>query len=253
MSEKVRFEEILRSFYLKPFIISFHLVQEPEEANIYWIAEKTCRQCAKIIASYIPVHLTLFITAVFCSIYNIRSGNLVTSTWFLPFPVLMPFDSSSILAWYAVWFLQINIGTAYVLSITSTTLYFVCCCFYIRAICEHFAWCIQAANEDIELNRNEKDPAEQGRRRQMIQNNLGKSVEIHVQLIELVFFFLRHFKLETMHSIVLLKSRTFKMVADINSGSIFALLPLNVIFAACTLYNMENVSLTARFSIASRV
>lgn len=63
----------------------------------------------------------------------------------------------------------------------------MCCCIYIGAICEHFRFMYECAMENVEQNRNEKDPQQYKRRKLLINEQMNRAVEIHSKIFEYVF------------------------------------------------------------------
>lgn len=67
---------------------------------------------------------------------------------------------------------------------TSMTSYFVSCCFYVRAICEHFDFVIKSIEKDVELNRDEKNVFEYKQRELKIEEDFCKAINIHIKVNE---------------------------------------------------------------------
>lgn len=155
-----------------------------EITDIYWRTELKCRKYTKIIGSYPVCHQLTFIAALANSFYSICIGNLDTSTWPLPFNLVVPFDTKLIWGWYLLYLLQFCISLAYITSMVSVTSYFVSCCFYIEAICTHFARQIQLAQEMVDQN----EIMENSKNRQLNETELVKqiheAVDLHVNSFE---------------------------------------------------------------------
>lgn len=83
-----------------------------------------------------------------------------------------------------MWFFQFNISICYVSCTITITTYFVCCCIYIGAICEHFRFVYDGAMENVEQNRNEKNSQEYERKRLLINEQMNKAAEIHAKILE---------------------------------------------------------------------
>lgn len=96
----------------------------------------------------------------------------------------VPFDTNTLWGWYLMWFFQFNISICYVSCTITITTYFVCCCIYIGAICEHFRFAYDCAMENVEQNRNEKDPQQYERRQLLINEQMNKAAEIHAKIFE---------------------------------------------------------------------
>lgn len=115
------------------------------------------RAFAKYMTIYFIVSSAIFIflLSVIHSVICMWHGNFDTSTWFLSIQMSVPFDTSSIFGWYMKWVLQACGGFVYNTSIPALVPYFVCCCFYIGACCEHFRIKYEQFDANI-ANHNEK-------------------------------------------------------------------------------------------------
>lgn len=158
--------------------------QDSAIAEIYWIAEKKCRKYTRRIASYFYVNESIFLTAPLFSLFNIIAGNLDVSTWALPMDLSVPFDTSTLWGWYLMWFFQFNISICYVSCTITITTYFVCCCIYIGAICEHFRFVFDGAIEKVKLNRNDQNPQEYQRRQLLINAQMNKATVVHAEIFK---------------------------------------------------------------------
>lgn len=116
--------------------------------------------------------------------YNIFTGNLDVSTWALPMDLSVPFDTNTLWGWYLMWFFQFNISICYVSCTITITTYFVCCCIYIGAICEHFRFVYDSIMENVEKNHNENNPQIHERTQWLINEKMSKAVEIHAKIFE---------------------------------------------------------------------
>lgn len=127
-------------------------------ADIYRKAERNGRLCTKWISLYVVVNCTLcaFLMAIVHSIVCMWRGNYQTSTWFLPYKMSVPFDTSTVFGWYIFWLVQIYAGYTYLFTISAVITYFVSCCFHIVACCEQFLYMFNALDsqfvEDVEMN-----------------------------------------------------------------------------------------------------
>lgn len=126
----------------------------------------------------------MFVAAFFYSIYCLSTGNRDTSTWILPYTISVPFDTKTIQGWYMLWVIHTNIGVTYDAIMINISSFFVCCCFYIAGICEHFDWVINSLNDDVTFIRSEKNSADIQKRHIAMKKKLAKSVKIHIHLFE---------------------------------------------------------------------
>lgn len=120
------------------------------------------------------------------SLYCILRGNYDTSAWTLPLDVAVPFDTTTLGGWYSFWFIQMNTDLAYAGSFILITSYFVCCCFYIGAICDHFDFLFDSIVEDIDGNRVETDLKKYQKRQQQIEIKIGRMIKVHMKMTEYV-------------------------------------------------------------------
>lgn len=114
-----------------------------------------CRKYTKRIWCYILGHQQVFVAAFSYSIYSICTGNLDTSTWPLPFNMIVPFDAKPIWGWYLLWFIQINCAMSYCICTVAPTSYFISCCLYIGATCDHLDFITHSINLNDENSRQE--------------------------------------------------------------------------------------------------
>lgn len=91
---------------------------------------------------------TGFVFPLFYSIYCICLGNFDTSTYYLPLRTATPFNNDSLLGWYQIYLIQFCAGITYMFSMVAT-LYFVGCCFYLEALCDHFDYLIESIDNEF--------------------------------------------------------------------------------------------------------
>lgn len=152
--------------------------------DIYWSNELKCRKYTKRICCYILWHCQVFVAAFFYPIYCIYAGKLDTSKWPLPFNMVVPFDTTTIQGWYLMWFIQINSAITYCLSVISTTSYFVACCLYIVATCDHFNFLIRSIEANIKESLGEKNSDKRVIIRRNIKEKLINVIQHHTDILE---------------------------------------------------------------------
>lgn len=162
----------------------FRLGEETAASEIYWNTEQKCRKYTKIIVSYIMCHQSTYVAALFYSIYCIRVGNMDTSTWFLPFHLIVPFDTQTIWGWYLFLLLQFNISLAYIMCMVAITSYFLCSCAYIEAIRDHFKSLINSIHANVKRKEIVKNPQKNEEICQKIKDELNEAIEFHTKMIE---------------------------------------------------------------------
>lgn len=86
--------------------------------------------------------------------------------------------------WYIHWFIRFNMGMTYTACTTSITSYFVGCCLYIRAACDHFDVSIRSTGDDVELLQNETNLMKHPQMIRMLKEKLSHAIEIHVKIFE---------------------------------------------------------------------
>lgn len=120
---------------------------------------------------YVFIHQSIVMASFFYAIFFIYVGNLDTSTWVDAFHILVPFDTRSISGWFVKWLIQLIMSITYVTTVISVTSYFICCYFYIDAMCNNFKYLINLSRENVKGIREE---------------NFKRAVDIHVDAYEYV-------------------------------------------------------------------
>lgn len=161
-----------------------HLDNGDEVHQIYWDIEQKCRNFNDRFVKFVFVNQQMYIAALFYSFYCMIVSNFDTSTWILPFTVWVPFDTTIVIGWYLLWFIQFSMGVAYSASQTTITSYFVCCSYYIGAICDHFNLLMDKVRVEVEENKSEKNPVAYQQRYRRIEEFLSKAVEVHCNAYE---------------------------------------------------------------------
>lgn len=167
------------------FFFSSYLDEDESEVHeIYWRTEQKCREFTKILSYCTFLNAILPVCSLIHSIYDIINGNYDTSAWILPFRISVPFNTDCIWGWYLLFFITINLAFAYALAMSSLTSYFISCCFYISAVCQHFDLIIASVEEDVALNQDEKNLFKYMKREKKIKENLCKAINIHTEMYE---------------------------------------------------------------------
>lgn len=154
-------------------------------SNLYWAVEQKCRKYTKKIAIFILIFVqSAYILVFLSSIYYIYIGNFDTSTWPILYDLKGLFEANTIWGWYLLWFLTSSMDLSYTLSMSSTTTYFISCCIYIGAICDHFNVSMCSTQELVKRNRMEKDSEERELNQLKIREQMQTSIGIHSQIHE---------------------------------------------------------------------
>lgn len=121
------------------------------------------------------------ILALINSFNCINNGNFDSSTWPLAFSSANPLQIHNTFEWFCMWFIQYNISLAYAIATSLTSSYFVCCCLYIIAICDHFNLLVHSIQPNIASNR----PNSTGTRTHLeTEAKFKRVIEVHAEIIE---------------------------------------------------------------------
>lgn len=151
---------------------------------MYWNTEQKCRKITKIIGSYPLCHQSTFVAAFSFSIYCIATGNLDTTTWPLPLNLVMPFDTKPIWGWYLFWFIQFCMSLSYITCMVAVTTYFICCCYYIDAICNHFNYLVQSIEEYVDQNKENRKARMSKLANNKIKLQSHELIKLHMKILE---------------------------------------------------------------------
>lgn len=177
---------IFSNFSFLNIKLFFFIVPEHDEQiyYIYFNTEQKCRQFTKNFVKFIFINQQMYLAAMIFSIYSMIVGNFDTSTWILPFKCWVPFNTESVYGYYLHWFIQFSMGMAYSSSQVTITAYFVCCCYYIVAICDHYKFVMQTIKTETDKNLDEKNPLLYQKRNCEIKKKLLEAIDIHVKAYE---------------------------------------------------------------------
>ncbi|XP_031637097.1 uncharacterized protein LOC116349691 [Contarinia nasturtii] len=188
--------------------------------DIYWKNEQICRKYTKIIAYYVFMNQAAYLMVLIAPIYSIIHGIFDPSKWKLMYNLIIPFDETELFGWFVHYFAQFNVGLTYSLILVSITSYFVCGCFYVNSICNHFDHLINSIKDTIEPTEVDETNEIKARVRtdwRRVKEQLSEAINLHVEIFDV-----------------------FDMLVDINSAVIFWLLPLDGLFMAISMYNLEH-------------
>lgn len=157
---------------------------ENELYDIYLKNEQKCRKYSKRLGCYILFHMQVFVAAFLYSMYCIYRGNFDTSIWPLPFNYAVPFDETTVWGWYLMWFIQTNSAISYVSGVLSTTSYFMACCLYIDAICNHFELLVYSIDKATQQYLTEMNQTRKLKLRRKIKESFIDTVKQHVEILE---------------------------------------------------------------------
>lgn len=129
-------------------------------------------------------HLQVFLLALPFTIYHVYSGNPVETTMEMPLHIWVPFDLTTLSNWYLYWFIQVNMGITYCLCVVLITSYFLTCCFYIVAACDHLKSIARSINDDVKRRQLEIDPIKRQQIYGEIKKKLRELVHLHGVIYE---------------------------------------------------------------------
>lgn len=129
-------------------------------------------------------HTCVFPASLAYALYCISVGNYDTSSWFLAYNVLVPFNMTSISGWLMTWVYQWSMGLVYSLSVTSVTSYFVSCCFYIGTLCEHFKLIMQSIVEDVFKHQSKNKSRNHESFGKNVTQKLNEAIKLHIKIFE---------------------------------------------------------------------
>lgn len=126
----------------------------------------------------------MYLISFMTSVYSLAVGNYDTSTWLSTYSLVLPFSAESVVGWYARYIIQSNMGFTYASSMVPVTCFFVSCCVYIGAICEHFNQCIQATSDDADEIQMAKDSRKYKLLCHKLEEKICRSIKLHTKLFE---------------------------------------------------------------------
>lgn len=100
------------------------------------------------------------------------------------YDLVVPFDKTKILGWFMTWFAQFNVGISYSLVLVSITSYFVCCCFYVGTICNHFDYLMESIKKDVECGEGQSNQIKNTKNILKIKKQLSDAINLHVNIFE---------------------------------------------------------------------
>lgn len=107
------------------------------------------------------------------SIFCLCKGDYETSTWYLIYRMIGPFDSTSILGWYMMWLVQLYVAYTYSFVVSAVSTHFLSCSFYIEACCEQLLSMFKMLDTIIQ---NEKEKL----KRFQVKKQIGDAVAFHI-------------------------------------------------------------------------
>lgn len=174
----------MKSLKIKVFSKAIFFILSPsnsddENITLYWTTEMKCRKTTKQFACFGLILQVSIFSALISGLFNIYMGDSDPSTWSLPFMIVSPFDTNSILGWFLTWFYEFNMSVMYFTYLFTTCSHFLCCCYYIIAICDHFSTIIHSIKV-----RKEKNIQNNQQRCDDALEKLNRAIETHNNVYE---------------------------------------------------------------------
>lgn len=151
---------------------------------MYWQSEIKCQKLTRLIACYVHGEQTMYLISILTSVYSLAVGNYDTSTWLSTYSLVLPFSADSVIGWYMRYIIQCNMGFCYASSMVPVTCFFVSCCVYMIAICDHFSLMIGSTNEEVEQIHTSTNSLEYRRRCLELEKTIFRSIQLHTKLFE---------------------------------------------------------------------
>lgn len=117
------------------------------------------------------------------SAYEMCIGNFDASTWPPMYELSLPFDVASIERWLTTWFILYTAFLSFISCTTSIVTYFMSCCLYIGASCDHFEHVVHS-NQTVVTENQQADIAPSIFRKNngKIKIQLHESIKIHTEI-----------------------------------------------------------------------
>ena len=151
---------------------------------MYWGCEMKCRRWMKGFAYFGCFHQLTFLPILIFVFIDIYNGKFDGSKYNLPFNAVVPFNKESVSGWLLTWFYQLNQSFAYSGQMLTITIHFVCFCYYIMTMCNHFNLLIDSIRFDTQQIQAKNNTQI---RHQIWMNARAKfqqAIELHVDIYE---------------------------------------------------------------------
>lgn len=143
-----------------------------------------CRRLIKRFLYYGCIHLSTFLPLLIFVFIDIFNGEFDGSAYNLPFNVFVPFNMETVSGWLLTWFLQLNESFKYNIQMITTTIQFVCCCYYIVTMCNHFNLLIDSIRTDSQQIQAKKNSQNRQQMWHVARAKLQRAIEMHVDIYE---------------------------------------------------------------------
>lgn len=152
--------------------------------NLYWTCETKCRQAIQRFLCYGCFHLPTFIPILILVLFDIFNGEFDGSAYNFPFNTSVPFDAESILGWLFIYLYQLSECASYFIGMMAPTSCFICCCWYVIAMCKQFEQLIESIRFLSRQTKIEKNSRNRQRLWLNAKGKLQQAIELHVDIYE---------------------------------------------------------------------
>lgn len=136
-------------------------------------------------AIFIVYDLFAYVLIILYTLYCICIGNFDTTTWPPLTDVAVPYDETTIYGWFLTLLVIYGNELSYLLCFISASTYFVSCCNYIGAICDHFNKLMHSIEIDVQQNqRKQMNQRRFDETKDSIITQFNKAIQIHVEIYE---------------------------------------------------------------------
>lgn len=188
ISSMNRFSHFIRKNYFCKQKLFFLCAEDDDELfDIYRETEQKCRKLTKTLIYYLCSQEFVFVFPILFSTYCVCVGNYDTSSWISLFGLDLPFKQT-VWGWYLTWFCQINMSIVFALICFPITSYFICCCFYIDAMCSHFEILINSIDRRIDRMLRQKNQQNYQNLMRKVNDTFYQAIDVHAKIFEWVFF-----------------------------------------------------------------
>lgn len=127
--------------------------------------------------------LFAYVSAFASAAYEMCIGNFDASTWPPMYELSLPFGVASIERWLSTWFILLTAFLSYISCTTSIVTYFISCCRYIGASCDHFEHLMRSNEAEVIENQQADIAANICRKNNgRIKIQTHESIKIHTEI-----------------------------------------------------------------------
>lgn len=121
----------------------------------------------------------MYLLALEDAFYNMYIGNFECTTWFMPMTLYFPIDNTKVYGYFLILLFEMYAGYTYEFTMTAVVTYFVSCCFYIEACCQH----LQVMFDELDVIA-EKDNSRT--KYDEMNDRIKKAIKLHIKTMRFV-------------------------------------------------------------------